>query len=340
MVKWRTIPAILALAALVLSGCSDDENRPEFHPPTFDGLTIQNFPLGLGATWSYQNADAPEERYRVDVVGTRIISSAVYWTMDYRKLDAVGAPTSDVPPPSDFYAANGLHMRLGALTRIPGVFARAVFVGGVKAAAVEPFPVKTAFVRAESPQNLDPLDPDQRLPQRYDEMTRGTEAILLEGASEGVLPNGSTNFQKHLPPRRLWQFPMKKGSRWTVFYTNEIDKGPSVAPQPPILAERRVVDDAATVETPAYSGTALLVEEWTTGLRKDGDGNVQIPSLDDTDNDGTPQRGAPTARYWIAPGYGVVKYEYEYVSLVPVPAFTRKTYVLTAFTAPSASADE
>ena len=140
---------------------------------------------------------------------------------------------------------------------------------------------------------------------------------------------------KHLPPRRFWEFPMRKGLRWTVFFTNEIDKGPTDAPQPPILAERRVADDAASVVTPAYSGSALLVEEWVTGLRKDADGNLVIPSLDDTDGDGTPQRGAPTARYWVAPVYGVVKYEYEYVTLVPIPAFTRKTYVLTAFTAPT-----
>jgi hypothetical protein len=336
MVKWQSVPAMVAFVTLVLAGCAGD-NEPEFRPPTFQGLTVQKFPVGLGATWSYQNTQIPEERYRIEVVGTRIISSAVYWTMDYRKLDALGAPTSDVPEPTDFYAANGLHMRLGALTRIPGVFARAVFVAGVKAAAVEPFPVKTVFARVESPQTLDPLDPDQRLPLRYDEMTRGTEAILLEGASEGVLPNGSTNFQKHLPPRRFWEFPMRKGSRWTVFFTNEIDRGPTSSPQPPILAERRVADDAATVETPAYTGPSLLVEEWVTGLRKGEDGELQIPSLDDTDGDGTPQRGAPTARYWVAPGYGVVKYEYEYVTLVPVPAFTRKTYVLTAFTAPTTS---
>jgi hypothetical protein len=229
-------------------------------------------------------------------------------------------------------------MRLGALTRTPGVFARAVFVAGIKAAAVEPFAVKSAYIRIETPQTLDPLDPDQRLPRRYDEIARGTQAILLEGASEGVLPTGVTNFQKHFPPRRFWQFPMRKGSRWTVFFTNEIDRGPTLPPQPPILAERRVADDAATVQTPAYSGPALLVEEWVTGLPKDADGNLQIPSLDDTDGDGIPQRGLPTARYWVAPGYGVVQYEYEYVSLVPVPAFTRKTYVLTAFTAPATSA--
>lgn len=326
--------AAVAVTGFLLSGCAEDR-EPAFQPPPIEGLSVQAFPLGLGTTWAYQNAEVPEERYRAEIVGTRIINGSIYWTIDYRKLDPLGASTHEVPPPSDFYAANGLHMRLGALTRIPGIFARAVFVAGIKAAAVEPFPLKSAFVRLESPQNLDPLDPDQRLPRRYDEMTRGTQAILLEGASEGVLPNGTTNFQTHLPPRRLWVFPMRKGLRWVVFLTQEIDRGPTLPPQPPILAERRVADDAANVQTPVYSGPALLVEEWVTGLRKDPDGNLLIPSLDDTDGNGIPQRGLPTGRYWVAPGYGVVRYEYEYVTLVPVPAFTRKTYVLTALTPPS-----
>lgn len=324
----------VAVTGLFLSGCTEDR-EPEFQPPVFSGLSVQAFPLGLGATWAYQNTEVPEERYRMEITGTRIINGSIYWTVDYRKLDPLGTPTSEVPPPSDFYAANGLHMRLGALTRIPGIFARAVFVAGIKAAAVEPFPLKSAFIRLEVPQNLDLLDPDQRLPRRYDEMTKGTQAILLEGASEGVLPNGKTNFQTHFPPRRLWVFPMQKGSRWTVFLTQEIDRGPTLPPQPPILAERRVADDSANVQTPIYSGSTLLVEEWVTGLPKDPNGNLLIPSLDDTDGDGIPSRGLPTARYWVAPGYGVVQYEYEYVTLVPVPAFTRKTYVLTSFTPPS-----
>lgn len=336
MVIRKPYPVLLAItAALVFASCGDDE--PTVQGPVFDGMTIQEFPLGLGATWTYANVDAPEEQYRVAVVGTRIISGFIHWVANYEALDAAGNPTGEPPAPNDFYSANGLHMRLGALTRQPGVFARATFVGGTKAAAVSPFPVSVAFLRFSSPQDLEPLTDGQGLPIRYDEVTRGTQGLILEGASEGVLSGGSTNFQRHIPPRRFWQFPMRKGSRWTVFRTNELSKGTGLAPQPAILAERLVTDGAASVATPRYTGSAYVVNEWVTGLRKGADGNVIVPSLEDTDGDGVPQRGAPTARYWVAPGVGIVKYEYEFVDLGPPAKFTRKTYVLTAFTPPSQS---
>ena len=329
-------PALAALIVLSANlGC--DAGDINVQPGDVQGMLIQEFPIVNGAIWAYQNVDAPGDQYRISVEGTRNISAENHWKLVYTKLDDNGAPLVGTPPdPIDFYGANGLHLRFGALNRTPGIFARAVFIGGVKAAAVGAFPVANAYIRRTVGTDLEPLDPQEasesREPVRYDEFSAGTIGLLHEGASEVVFGSG-LNFQKHLPPRRFWQFPIRVGAQWTVFRTAELSRGPTSAPQPGILAERRVAEET-TVSTPGYTGPAYLVEEWVVGLRKDDEGNEIVPSLDDENNDGTPDRGEPTARYWVAAGIGVVQYEYEFVDLGPPAAFTRKTYQLTRYNIP------
>ncbi|GIX07990.1 MAG: hypothetical protein KatS3mg115_2393 [Candidatus Poribacteria bacterium] len=121
-----------------------------------------------------------------------------------------------------------------------------------------------------------------------------------------------------------------------VFQTRSaISRGPTLGVQPPIRAERWVVGQE-NVETPAYSGPAFVVDEWVTGLQSDPEtGELIVPSLEDTDGDGVPQRGLPTARYWVAPGVGVVRYEYEFVDLGPPPAFTLRAFILERYSLPT-----
>lgn len=352
----RFKPALLGAALVTILSCGSDSELPVLSVP--DGMLMTEFPIVNGAVWIYQNEADPSEQYRLSVEGTRNISSYIHYKTEYTALDASGDPLpGEAPPASDFYAANGLHQRLAALTKTPGVFPSATFVpvqaeegveGSVsvrKPASISPFPVGAAYVRKTLSGDLDTLginddpdldpsdadDPADRLTRnRYDEINTGTIGLILESASEGA---GGNQFQKHLPPRRLWEFPLRVGSRWTVFETFELWDGVGVGSQPKIIAERRVASEENVV-TPGYSGSALLVEEWTIGLSRDAEtGELIIPSIDDENGNGQPDRGEPTARYWVASGVGVVKYEYEIFDIdawraTTPPYFTRKTFVL------------
>jgi len=361
----RFKPALLGAAraasvACGIAACGLDTELPEFATP--DGMLMTEFPIVNGAVWIYQNEADASEQYRVSVEGTRNISSYIHYKTEFTALDAAGEPRpGEAPPASDWYSANGLHQRLAALTRTPGVFTSATFVpvsaeDGVtdgpslsKPASVAPFPVGAVFVRKTLAEGLDYLgidddpnatdadDPGGRLTQnRYDEINVGTLGFILESASEGA---GGNQFQKHLPPRRLWEFPMRVGSRWRVFETTALPGGGGRGPQPKILAERRVASEE-NVDTPGYVGPTLVVEEWAVGLSQDAEtGEFIVPSIDDLNSNGHPDRGEPTARYWLASGIGVVKYEYEVFDIdafraTTPPYFTRKTFILTRASIP------
>jgi hypothetical protein len=350
----RLKPALLGAALATIVACGLDSERPTFETP--DGMLMTEFPIVNGAVWIYQNEADASEQYRVSVEGTRNISSYIHYKTEYTALDAAGEPLpGEAPPASDWYSANGLHQRLAALTRTPGVFTSATFVPVAaeegetegpalsKPASIAPFPVGAVFVRKTLAEGLDALginddadptdadDPGARFTQnRYDEINTGTMGFILESASEGA---GGNQFQKHLPPRRLWEFPMRVGSRWRVFETTALPGGGGRGPQPKILAERRVASEENVV-TPGYEGPALIVEEWAVGLSQDAEtGEFIVPSIDDLNSNGQPDRGQPTARYWVASGVGVVKYEYEVFDLeafqaTTPPYFTRKTFIL------------
>ncbi|MDA1193320.1 MAG: hypothetical protein O3A46_16720 [Candidatus Poribacteria bacterium] len=335
--KWLKGSWIAGLVAglLVIGwfGCGEDADPGEYSLP--DGLSVQDFPIANGAVWAYSNAANPAEQYRITVEGTRSVSGEHTWKFVHTQLDESGTPLlGQAPPPSDYYSANGLHVRLSALTAAPGIFSRAAFVNAptvFKAAAVGPNPVANTYVFKSIGDNLKRLEDDD--PVRYDELEADTDGVWIEIASEALLTDESLNFQKHLPLRRVWEFPLQTGRRWIVFRSQELPRVPR-DPQPQILAER-VVRGVENVDTPGYSGAAFLVEEWVVGLKKDEDGNTVIPSLEDEDGDSVPQRGAATGRYWVAKGVGVVKYEYEFVNLGPPAAFERKTFELTRYTIPT-----
>ncbi len=344
--------AILAASMATMVACGLDSEHAEFETP--DGMLMTDFPIVNGSVWIYQNEADASEQYRVSVEGTRNISSYIHYKTEYTALDAAGEPLpGEAPPASDWYSANGLHQRLAALTRTPGVFTSATFVPVAaeegeddgpslsKPASIAPFPVGAVYVRKTLAESLDALginddlasadDPGGRLTQnRYDEINAGTMGMILESASEGA---GGDQFQKHLPPRRLWEFPMRVGSRWRVFETTALPGGGGRGAQPKILAERRVAREES-VSVPGYSGSALVVEEWAVGLSQDAEtGEFIVPSIDDLNSNGQPDRGEPTARYWLAAGVGVVKYEYEVFDIeafraTTPPYFTRKTFVL------------
>jgi hypothetical protein len=92
-------------------------------------------------------------------------------------------------------------------------------------------------------------------------------------------------FQKHFPPRKLWQFPFQVGNQWTVFEKNT---------PPKVIVIRRVSADKAKVTVPAGTYTdAYLIEEFI------HTGENENIALDE-----------PDAKYWVAPNVGVVKYQY------------------------------
>jgi hypothetical protein len=359
----RFKPALLGAALAAMVSCGSDTELPVIILP--DGMLMTEFPIVNGAVWVYQNEADASDQYRVSVQGTRNISSYIHYKWEYNALDGAGNPLpGEAPPPSDFYAANGLHQRLAALTKTPGVFPSATFIAvpaedGIedsvsvrRPASLSPFPIGAAYVRKSLGDNLDTLginddpvgdpsdtdDPAERLTRnRYDEVNTGTIGFILESASEGA---GGNQFQKHLPPRRLWEFPLMVGKRWTVFETFELRDGVGVGSQPKIIAERRVASEENVV-TPGYSGPALLVEEWTVGLSRDEEtGELIIPSIDDENGNGIPDRGEATARYWVASGVGVVKYDYEIFDIAAwqastPPFFTGKTFVLVRASIPA-----
>ncbi len=361
----RLRPALIGVALAAMVSCGADSELPLVVVP--DGMLMTEFPIVNGAVWVYENEADASQQYRLSVQGTRTISSYVHYKTEYAALDAAGNPLAgEAPPASDFFAANGLHRREGALTQTPGAFTTAQFLlrkaedgseaevgyaGPVvyKAAATRTFPVGAAFVRKSLGTNLDDLginddpdldgddgdDPGDRLTRnRYDEVNVGTLGYILESASEGA---GGNQFQKHLPPRRLWEFPMRVGATWTVFETPELT---GKKPQPAVRVQRRVVREE-DVSTPHYTGPALVVAEWVIGLAKDSEtGESIVPSIDDEDGNGIPDRGEPTARYWVAPGVGVAKYEYEEFDLAAFSAtgarsFARKTFVLNRASIPA-----
>ena len=99
-------------------------------------------------------------------------------------------------------------------------------------------------------------------------------------------------FQKHFPPRNLWQFPLQVGNQWTVFEKNT---------PPKVTAIRRVSADkvGVTVLTGTYTN-AYLIEEF-----------IHIGENENIAFD------EPDAKYWVAPNVGLVKYEYKDYSFNP-----------------------
>ena len=92
-------------------------------------------------------------------------------------------------------------------------------------------------------------------------------------------------FEKHFPPRKLWEFPLQVGNQWTVFEKNT---------PPKVITIRRVSSDKVKVTVPTGTYTdAYLIEEFI------HIGENENIAFDKTDS-----------KYWVAPDVGLVKYEY------------------------------
>ncbi|HIE25889.1 TPA: hypothetical protein EYP66_01220 [Candidatus Poribacteria bacterium] len=99
-------------------------------------------------------------------------------------------------------------------------------------------------------------------------------------------------FQKHFPPRKLWEFPLQVGNQWTVFEKNT---------PPKVIDIRRVSSDKVKVTVPSGTYTdAYLIEEF-----------IHIGENENIVFD------KPDSKYWIAPDVGLVKYEYTDYSANP-----------------------
>ena len=111
--------------------------------------------------------------------------------------------------------------------------------------------------------------------------------------------------QKHFPERRIWDFPLRVGKRWTV-----VEK----TTQTSRTVVRRVLEENVPVAVPAGRYQAFLVEEEIVGLSQTEAfqpvGNP--PQLE-------PARYEP-AKYWVAPNVGVVKYQYDFLIQTTTPS--------------------
>jgi hypothetical protein len=299
---WTSRVLIVGAIALV-SGCGEDAEPPEVTPP--QGMLAQEYPLADASAWTYGNVATGRAEFRVTVEGTDNIGGDYYRRLVYTKLGPGGDPLPGEPPaPSDYYSVHGLQLRLtptlfralvllGLASPVPGTFPTTLLTATGEVIGARPIPILATYVRLDVGENFEPLTAEQRQPRRYDEVQRGTTATLLEGAAK----NAFEEVQQHFPRRRLWEFPLDEGREWVVFQTLPIARGPGTRPQPPVLAERRVRDVDAPVETPAYNGPAVVVDEWVRALPTDGTA--------------PPARGEPTATYWLAPKTGLVQYTYD-----------------------------
>jgi hypothetical protein len=91
-----------------------------------------------------------------------------------------------------------------------------------------------------------------------------------------------TYFQRYLPERIAWSFPLYKGKKWTVtkLYT-----------EPAFIYTRKVVSAKESITVPAGNFTQVFVVE------------------ESVSTDIQPDLGV-VSTYWLAKGIGIIKYQY------------------------------
>lgn len=115
-----------------------------------------------------------------------------------------------------------------------------------------------------------------------------TPQALVESAFDIYLPIDNPIFhQKHFPPRRLWDFPLKVGKEWVVF-----EKTIGI----PVKVTRYVTEKNAQITVPAGNFSTYVVYEEAVY----GDSAEPSSFLI-----------SPPAVYWVAPSVGVVQYRYS-----------------------------
>ena len=113
--------------------------------------------------------------------------------------------------------------------------------------------------------------------------TKDLDSYAEHGFELQIVSANYTFFQRDLPERVFWSFPIYAGKEWIVSESHTA---------PRLTYTRRVVSDNNILSVPAGDfADAYLVEE--TLLVGDMPGNAEIVS-----------------RYWLAPGVGIIKYEF------------------------------
>ena len=130
-----------------------------------------------------------------------------------------------------------------------------------------------------------------------------TSQALTESAFDIFLPIENPVYHaKHFPPRRLWDFPLEVGKKWTVF-----EKTAGI----PVTVTRYVVEKNVPITVPAGSYTTYVVQEEVVY------GDSEDPSI---------FLISPPAIYWVAPSVGVVRYRYNRYRATD--AFSAQTFAL------------
>lgn len=135
-------------------------------------------------------------------------------------------------------------------------------------------------------------------PIRRSFFVKSYDAYVEHGFELWIQMMNDTYFQRSIPSRTIWSFPIYNGKEWVVSrsYTS-----------PQITFTRKVTSDNQTLTTPLGTfNNAFCIEEYlSTSERTD---QLMI------------------SKYWVAKGYGVIKYEY-----LDAQSLQQATYLLERF---------
>jgi hypothetical protein len=273
--KLRTILFLL----LFLCSCGDEglidpHGETSLPPPNTTGrLHAIDFPTDTGSAWTYINVDTDEE-FTLRVEGTRDISGTTHRQMTVSEISP-SDPDQFNWQAVDHLVANAFYLRFD--TEFAEIF---------------PFPIFATYF-SKTPQAL--------VESAFD--------IFVPSFTSGV----TILHEKHFPPRRLWDFPLKVGKEWVVF-----EKTAGI----PVKVTRYVAEKDVLVMVPAGSYTTYVVHEEVVY----GDSPEPSSFLI-----------SPPAIYWVAPSIGVVQYRYSHYRATE--ALSSQTFALKSFHLPGPNTD-
>ena len=256
-------------------GLIDPHGETTLPPPETTGFHAIDLPTAPGSAWTYINVDTNQE-FTLRVEGTRDISGTTHRQLTISEL-TTAEPDQFRLEAVDHLVANAYYLRI-----------ETEFFDGF------PFPIFATY------------------------FTKTSQA-LIESAFDMYLPSADNpgflriSHQKHFPPRRLWDFPLKVGKEWVVF-----DKTAGI----PVTVTRYVVSDNEQVTVPAGSYSTYVVHEEVVY------GDSPEPSV---------FLISPPAIYWIAPSVGVVQYRYSRYRAIDEPP--SQTFALKSVHLPAPNAD-
>ena len=264
---------------LFLCSCGDegliDPHGETSLPPlnTTGRLHAIDFPTDTGSAWTYINIDTDEE-FTLRVEGTRDVGGTTHRQMTVSPISP-GEPDQFNYQAVDHLVANAFYLRFD--TEFADVF---------------PFPIFATYF-SKTPQAL--------VESAFD--------IFLPSSTSGV----TIQHEKHFPPRRLWDFPLKVGKKWVVF-----QKTAGI----PVEVTRYVAEKDVQVTVPAGSYTTYVVHEEAVYGDSPDPSSFLI---------------SPPAIYWVAPSIGIVQYRYSRYRATD--ALSSQTFALKSFHLPGPNTD-